>query len=456
MIARWKKSESAAVKSSENWEILKYLPSIVLLIVAVAVPVISGMKTAGILAGLVLGIIAIILLFLPGKGNRKDISSDSKVILDERRSVHEFLKKYGMDTQDEEVLFSLYELKQRYENWLKLQKRYEEIRKSEINDRQEKLGRKLDSFFFSYYGKGDNYPARLEKLQNDIREYDALLEKKNRLTAARQVMENCRTRYEQFCRVLGFSAENDMVLHISRIRDGLVRYMEVRRNYLQKKGQIEEFEKSHDMEKLRQVTATDHEIDLAELHDRQSCLQKEKESLKDSIVQTTARLNSFSDEMDHIEEVEREKEDLQVKYEETTHRFAVLDETLKKLSEARNSFNARYLAPIQKSFDYYYGLLCGNDGKQYELDANLNIVLKAYGKGRDVSLMSEGYQDLIGLCRRMAMIDAMYEKEKPFIILDDPFVNLDEKKLQGAVSFIKEISQNYQIIYMTCHSCRNI
>ena len=54
------------------------------------------------------------------------------------------------------------------------------------------------------------------------------------------------------------------------------------------------------------------------------------------------------------------------------------------------------------------------------------------------------------------MIDAMYEKEKPFISLDDPFVNLDEKKLQGAASFIKEISQNYQIIYMTCHSCRNI
>ena len=456
MIQKWKKSESTAVKSSENRKILKYLPSIVLLIVAMAVPVISGMKMAGILVGLFLGIIAIILLFLPGKGNRKDVSSDSKVIPDERRSVHEFLKKYGMDTQDEEVLFSLYELKRRYENWLKLQKRYEENRKSEMNGRQEKLGRKLDSFFFSYYGKGDNYPARLEKLQNDIREYDALLEKKNRLTAARQAMENCRTRYEQFCRVLGFSAENDMVLHISRIRDGLVRYMEVRRNYLQKKGQIEEFEKSHDMEKLRQVTATDHEIDLAELHDRQSCLQKEKESLKDSIVQTTARLNSFSDELDHIEEVEREKEDLQVKYEETTHRFAVLDETLKKLSEARNSFNARYLAPIQKSFDYYYGLLCGNDGKQYELDANLNIVLKAYGKGRDVSLMSEGYQDLIGLCRRMAMIDAMYEKEKPFIILDDPFVNLDEKKLQGAVSFIKEISQNYQIIYMTCHSCRNI
>lgn len=460
MIEKWKKCERekqiASTPFPEQPAIRKYLLSVVLLILAVPISAMSGMQMPGILIGVVLAVIAVVLLFVRTKGSNRLIPSEGEGDRKDRQSVHEFLKKYGMDKENEEVLFGLYELKQRFENWQKLQKRYEENRKTETDKRQEELERKLASFFFPYYGKGDNYPARLEKLQNDIREYDALLEKKNRLASAIQAMQKCRNGYEQFCKELGFTVENDMVLHISRIRDGLMRYLEVRRSYLQKKEQIEEFEHTHDMEQLHKAAKTGHETDLAGLHDRQSILQKEKDSLKDSIVQTTERLNSFTDELDHIEELEREKEDLQVKYEETTHRFAVLDETLKKLSEARNSFNARYLAPIQKSFDYYYGLLCGNDGKQYELDANLNIVLKAYGKGRDVSLMSEGYQDLIGLCRRMAMIDAMYEKEKPFIILDDPFVNLDEKKLQGAVSFIKEISQNYQIIYMTCHSCRNI
>ena len=87
---------------------------------------------------------------------------------------------------------------------------------------------------------------------------------------------------------------------------------------------------------------------------------------------------------------------------------------------------------------------------------NLHISLKAYGKARTVSNMSEGYQDLIGLCRRMAMIDAMYDKEKPFILLDDPFVNLDEKKIEGAKKFIAKVSEKYQVIYLTCHPSRTI
>lgn len=34
-----------------------------------------------------------------------------------------------------------------------------------------------------------------------------------------------------------------------------------------------------------------------------------------------------------------------------------------------------------------------------------------------------------GICLWMAFIDAMYPGEKKFLIMDDPFVNLDDKKL---------------------------
>ena len=42
--------------------------------------------------------------------------------------------------------------------------------------------------------------------------------------------------------------------------------------------------------------------------------------------------------------------------------------------------------------------------------------------------MSEGRKDLAGICARMAMVDAMYEKDKPFLVFDDSFVNLDDEK----------------------------
>ncbi len=49
----------------------------------------------------------------------------------------------------------------------------------------------------------------------------------------------------------------------------------------------------------------------------------------------------------------------------------------------------------------------------------------------------------------------MYKDEKPFIILDDPFVNFDDEKLRGGISLLKEISREYQVIYFTCHESRS-
>ena len=99
-------------------------------------------------------------------------------------------------------------------------------------------------------------------------------------------------------------------------------------------------------------------------------------------------------------------------------------------------------------------MLSGDDGKVFTIDANLNVTYVEQGQPRVPDTLSEGYKDLVGLCRRVAMADAMYAAEKPFIVLDDPFVNLDDKKLSGASRFIRDIASGYQIIYFTCQSAR--
>ena len=55
---------------------------------------------------------------------------------------------------------------------------------------------------------------------------------------------------------------------------------------------------------------------------------------------------------------------------------------------------------------------------------------------------------------RMALIDAMYRKERPFIIIDDMFVNFDNDKLDMTLSLLNDISKEYQIIYFTCNESR--
>ena len=56
---------------------------------------------------------------------------------------------------------------------------------------------------------------------------------------------------------------------------------------------------------------------------------------------------------------------------------------------------------------------------------------------------------------RLALVDTMYQGEKPFLILDDPFVNLDEEKVAYGNILLLSVAKEYQVIYFTCHDSRS-
>ena len=58
------------------------------------------------------------------------------------------------------------------------------------------------------------------------------------------------------------------------------------------------------------------------------------------------------------------------------------------------------------------------------------------------------------ICKRFALTDILFTGEKPFIILDDPFSDLDDDKVAAAVALIKRLAEEYQILYFVCHESR--
>ena len=175
----------------------------------------------------------------------------------------------------------------------------------------------------------------------------------------------------------------------------------------------------------------------------------------DPLIRETARkIEETGERLDHIAEEEERLVTLTERLDAKQHRYEIIASTDEYMSRARAAFTARYMEPIKRSFDAYYTLLAGEGADDYMLDADLRVTARACGARREIGLLSEGYQDLVGLCRRMAMIDAMYEEEKPFLLFDDPFVNLDGPKLERALSFLRSLSSHYQILYFTCHESR--
>ena len=124
------------------------------------------------------------------------------------------------------------------------------------------------------------------------------------------------------------------------------------------------------------------------------------------------------------------------------------------LSEARDSLTSRYMPPFIRAFRRYYELLTGESAELVQADAALSVSVLEAGSPRDPAQMSAGTRDLIDLCRRLAMVDAMYPAQKPFLIMDDPFVNLDDDKIKGGLRLLHSASHDYQILYFTCHRSR--
>lgn len=124
------------------------------------------------------------------------------------------------------------------------------------------------------------------------------------------------------------------------------------------------------------------------------------------------------------------------------------------LAKAKENLTNKYTGPIMSGFRKHLSVLTGEDADIYHLDANIHMTRTEYGIQREIDRMSRGQQDLIGICMRMALVDAMYGAEKPFIIFDDPFTNFDSEKTRSGMEFLRKLSKDYQILYFTCHESR--
>lgn len=144
---------------------------------------------------------------------------------------------------------------------------------------------------------------------------------------------------------------------------------------------------------------------------------------------------------------------LTLELREQEHQLELLDATMDFLSQAKDSLSAMYTGPIQKSLTHYMSLL-HPDHSAFTLDQELNVSIQENEMHRNLTAFSQGQQDKVLLCLRLALIDALFPGERPFLILDDPFVNLDDVRVREALNLLEALSQETQIVYLTCSESR--
>ncbi len=197
------------------------------------------------------------------------------------------------------------------------------------------------------------------------------------------------------------------------------------------------------------------DIDLDLVNSNLEEAERNLDKLINSRIQYMTRLQDIDDEVKSYEELIKKKKNLEIEIKNLEERFRLMNLALEYLTISQNGLLEKYVKPMKDSVKKYIGLIL-KDYKDYSIDVNFKFRFVTDSGAKELGFYSKGFQSIIALCMRLALIDCLYPDEKPFIVLDDPFVNYDDEKMKLCKKLIKEVSNKYQVIYFTCHESRII
>lgn len=190
-------------------------------------------------------------------------------------------------------------------------------------------------------------------------------------------------------------------------------------------------------------------------------LRAQKESLtsqKEELLARRARALSEAEDLENRADetpLTAEEETLTTEKARLEKRHRAILQAREILLRARNSVATRYLIPVEEGCKAYMKLL-QNETTAVRFNADGAPLREEQGKLREIGYYSAGMRELLGFSIRIALIDAIFNQEKPVLVLDDPFVNLDDEKTEKAKKFVKELTKRYQVLYLTCKKERKL
>lgn len=276
----------------------------------------------------------------------------------------------------------------------------------------------------------------------EVKEPDSLVQLREELKNTENLVEETETKVRDFVERYGCKFDSGNVSSdLDRIHRNIARFKEL----------------SNKQQKYTDSTST-------EVYDKQKLVSEYQAVIgtnKTQCERLSANINQYMLNITRLEEdydsTFQKKELLEAKktqLAEDIRKHDLIGKTKDILEEAKVSFGQKFMKPISDGFMKYNSLIDKIGGTVYIIDANGEISIEEKGRDHDKRFMSAGYRDLIGISMRMALVDAMFKDEKPFVVLDDPFINMDEGKIEGALNFLEEISKEYQVVYFTCHKSR--
>ncbi|MCL2846132.1 MAG: hypothetical protein FWE38_00400 [Firmicutes bacterium] len=249
--------------------------------------------------------------------------------------------------------------------------------------------------------------------------------------------------------------EKTLYARFHEIKDNHRDYITTKKSLSTTETKLGEFLRDRDEKKLQQkLTST---TSVAELLEKKQAIDDRKYELLQEIAQLGVNIELNEKNAAGLRDLTAEKKALEKQREKLVETLMIVKRTQQFLNDASDVLATKYLMPLKNK--------CGELATMFDkrevtmdFDTDSNILIRDNGHDRELDYFSLGNKELISLCTRFALVDSIFrgQGQRPCIILDDPLINLDDATLDEAKNFIKKLSTEYQIIYLTCHESRKI
>ena len=439
----------------------KRIPAIVCLILAILFLVAAfALTPVWLAAAAVWGILSLVLFLRKEKDTPNN--SASGTLHSALPAAREMLSRYGLSTEGN-LRDGLTELSLLSRQWregeVAEQKRIKAL--GALRAQKQQLLRGLQEKFRTWniiLPPKNDYRDDIEALRRDVSHIGraaAEMEQRNRRREA-ALAEQKRLQAELTPFLRHFDPDGQMKPSecLDRVQEWETEYRRLSRRIPQLREELSHFVTEKGLSAhTEQESTTLPDVDA--LTARERVMQRELTEMQNRQAELKSHISRLATDADRLPEVEATVRTLEEELTLARANSTTIANTAQFLEEAKSGLSTRYLADMQTSFSNLLQTLMDKNAPESVMDTSFKVKLREGGKTQHPESLSQGWRDATQFCVRLSLAEALYaDGEKPPIILDDPFVNLDERRLEAAKRLLVALSQKYQILYLVCHAER--
>jgi exonuclease SbcC len=152
------------------------------------------------------------------------------------------------------------------------------------------------------------------------------------------------------------------------------------------------------------------------------------------------------------EELQEQLDELNEKFDIVLRKGKAILRVREVANELSEHLDQQAFLGLKSDIESFISSMTNHRYEEIKIDESLPTgFVRNDGNVVNTDLLSAGTLDVLGLALRLSMANYFLKEQEAFLVMDDPFVDMDPSRQSNAANLLKEYSKTKQLIIFTCH-----